>query len=115
MQFEGCYCAHFLVVNLQFSEAEIALYTKRLENGYDLHDLHYEKWLCWRGDGNVSPDPPAKGMDHVANANVNVTLEANNIPGYSCHVYSDMHLAITFIFRRISTYWPVTTITICFN
>ena len=62
MKLECCYCVHiFFVVNPQFSEADIALYTKRLENGYDLHDPHYEEWLCWK---SISPDPPGMYMDY---------------------------------------------------
>lgn len=46
-------CMYFsIVVNPQFSEAEITLYSKRLENGYDLHDPRYEQWLHWKGERN---------------------------------------------------------------
>ncbi len=53
-----------LLVDPQFSEKEITLFTKRFENGYDLRDPRYEDWLHWMSE-DVSPDPPSKSNEYV--------------------------------------------------
>ena len=55
----------FIVVNPQFSEAELALYTKRFENGYDLHDARYEEWLNWKSDEIISSGPFSKHIENI--------------------------------------------------
>ena len=52
----------FYSVDPQFSEEEVALFTKRFDNGYDLHDSRYEEWLSWR---TISPGPPSKHIPYL--------------------------------------------------
>ena len=104
----------FIVVNPQFSEAELALYTKRFENGYDLHDARYEEWLNWKSDEIISSGPFSKHNYRQYHPMVNYYNYTWHAVNY-LKKHNDMYTTIVLNFHVFSCYSRATTCTICFN